>query len=352
VAEEAPRPPVAVGWTPLYRAGRLRAGLGMGNLFVKDDGRNPTASYKDRASAVAVARAGALGQRILTCASTGNAASSLAGLAASVGMRSVIFVPASAPRAKIAQLLIYGARIVLIEGSYDEAFDLCFEAAERYGWYCRNTAINPVLAEGKKTGALEVAEQLGWDVPDKVFVSMGDGCVIGGLWKGFQDLVRVGLVDRSPQLVGVQAEGCQPIKRAVDTGGPVEPVTPDTLADSIAVGRPRDAWKAVRAIRDSGGFAVAVSDEEILDAMRVLARGAGVFGEPAGVTGLAGLRRALDEGRVEPDERVVVLVTGNGLKDVESALRAVPEAPRAKPSLAEVEKVVRERYPDCLGSRG
>jgi len=349
VDEETPRAPLSVGWTPLYGVERLGREIGCPDLFIKDDGRNPTASFKDRASAVGIAKAVELGRDIVTCASTGNAASSLAGLSASMNLRSVIFVPAAAPKAKIAQLLIYGARIVLIEGTYDEAFDLCFDAAASCEWYCRNTGINPYLSEGKKTAALEIGEQLGWRSPDKVFVSVGDGCIIGGLWKGFRDLVDIGLLDRMPQLVGVQAEGCRPIVTAVETGEPVEWVTPKTLADSISVGRPRDARKAVRAITDSGGFGVAVSDEEILDAMRVLGRGTGICGEPAGVTGFAGLRRAIREGLVGAGERVVVQVTGNGLKDVESALRAVEEPPRAAPDLAEVRRVVEKHYPDCLG---
>lgn len=349
VSQDAVRPPLTVGWTPLYRADRLGSDIGCPDLFLKDDGRNPTASFKDRASAIGIVKAVESGHRIVTCASTGNAASSLAGLSASMGLRSVIFVPASAPKAKVAQLLIYGARIVLIEGSYDQAFDLCFEAARSCGWYCRNTGINPYLSEGKKTGALEIAEQLGWKAPDKVFVSVGDGCVIGALWKGFHDLLRIGLLDRMPQIVGVQAEGCQPIKRALETGGPVEPVTPHTLADSIAVGRPRDALKAIRAIQDSSGFALAVSDDEILAAMGFLGRRTGVFGEPAGVAGFAGLRKALAEGLVRSGERVVVLVTGNGLKDVESALKAVGEPPRAAPEIGEVQRVVETHYPECLG---
>ncbi|MCK4546844.1 MAG: threonine synthase [Candidatus Eisenbacteria sp.] len=348
VAHDTPRTPLTVGWTPLYRTESLGSEIGCPDLFLKDDGRNPTASFKDRASAVGIAKAMESGNNIITCASTGNAASSLAGLCASLGLRSVIFVPATAPRAKIAQLLVYGARIVLVEGTYDQAFDLCYDTAQSCAWYCRNTGINPYLSEGKKTAALEIAEHLNWEAPDKVFVSVGDGCIIGGLWKGFHDLLEIGLLDRMPQIIGVQAEGCQPIRQAIETGKPVEPVSPDTIADSISVGRPRDALKAVRAIRNSGGFALAVPDEEILDAMRTLGRSTGIFGEPAGVTGFAGLRQALRDGLVRSDERVVVLITGNGLKDVDSALKAVGEPPRAKPDLDEIRKVVEEHYPECL----
>jgi threonine synthase len=336
VPPQTPRPPLQVGWTPLYSSERLGHDLGCPHLFIKDDGRNPTASFKDRASAIAVAKALELGHGVITCASTGNAASSLAGVSASVGLGSIIFVPHNAPQAKVAQLLISGARVFLVRGTYDEAFDLCLEASREFGWYSRNTAYNPYLSEGKKTAALEICEQLGWQAPDMVFVSVGDGCIIGGLWKGFHDLCRLGFIDRQPRLVGVQAQGCQPIKRAFETSQPVQPVSPRTIADSIAVGHPRDALKALRAVRESGGFMVAVSDGEILEAMGLLARETGVFGEPAGVTGFAGLRKALSHGKVKSSERVVVVVTGSGLKDVERALEAAPKPTEIDPTLVEV----------------
>jgi threonine synthase len=273
------------------------------------------------------------GHGTIACASTGNAASSLAGIAASIGLETVIFVPRTAPRAKVAQLLIHGARVFLVRGSYDQAFDLCREAIDRFGWYSRNTAANPYLSEGKKTAALEICEQLDWQPPDTVLVSVGDGCIIGGLWKGFHDLMQLGFIDRMPRLVGVQAQGCQPIKLAWETGGAVSTVSPDTLADSIAVGHPRDALKALRAIRRSEGFMLAVSDEEILQAMRLLASRTGIFGEPAGVAGFAGLIQALSEGRLQKDERVAVVMTGHGLKDVDSVLRSTPAPVEIDPTL-------------------
>ena len=333
---QTPRPPLKVGWTPLYPSGRLGRDLGCPHLFIKDDGRNPTGSFKDRASALGVAKALELGQRVITCASTGNAASSLAGISASVGLRTIIFVPRNAPKAKVAQLLIYGAQVFSVRGTYDEAFDLCLEAGREFGWYSRNTAYNPFLSEGKKTAALEICEQLGWQAPDMVFVSVGDGCIIGGLWKGFHDLCQLGFIDRQPRLVGVQAEGCQPLKRAFEADQPVKTVSPRTIADSIAVGHPRDALKALRAVRESDGFMVAVSDEEILEAMGLLARETGVFGEPAGVAGFAGLRKALSDGRVKAHQRVVVVVTGSGLKDVDSALQAAAKPTEIEPTLAAV----------------
>jgi threonine synthase len=208
--------PLRVGWTPLYRFDGLAREYGVRELYIKDDGLNPTASYKDRASAIVVIKAQEKGKRVITCASTGNAASSLAGFAASTPLSTIIFVPKAAPEAKLTQLLIYGAKVLAVEGSYDQAYDLCLEAAERYGWYNRSAAINPYLVEGKKTGALEVAEQLGWEIPDLVLVPVGDGSVISGIYKGFHDLLELGFIEAIPRIVGVQAQGADPIKRAFE----------------------------------------------------------------------------------------------------------------------------------------
>jgi threonine synthase len=341
VEEDSPRPPLQIGWTPLYHAERLGEKLGLPNLYLKDDGRNPTASFKDRASAVGVVKALELGYETITCASTGNAASSLAGLAASVGLESVIFVPERAPQAKVAQLLIFGARVIMIQGTYDQAFDLCLEATREYPWYSRNTAYNPYLSEGKKTAALELCEQLDWQAPDRIFVSVGDGCIIGGLWKGLKDLLALGFIDRLPQLMGVQAEGSAPLVRAWGEGSEeILPLVPDTLADSICVGQPRDRVKALRAVRETGGRYIAVSDEEILEAMRLLGREAAVFAEPAGAAGFAGLAKLVAQGEIHPQERIVVLVTGNGLKDVDSAIRATGQPELIEPSMAALRRLI------------
>lgn len=314
-----------VGWTPLYHL----PGLGLGDLWIKDDGVNPSASFKDRASSVGVARAVEEGRSVITAASTGNAASSVSLFAACAGMRAVIFVPETAPEAKLAQLLIFGAEVLSVRGTYDQAFDLCLQTALERGWYCRNTAVNPYLGEGKKTAALEICEQLGFDPPDRVFVSVGDGCIIGGLWKGFLDFKRLGLIDRLPRLYGVQAAGSAPLVRAFEKGDRV--ATPlrevSTCADSICVGQPRDHIKALRAVYESRGAMLAVEDEEILTAMRRLAREAGIFAEPAGAAGFAGLCRLASKSEIDPQERVVVLVTGNGLKDVPTAISAVDRRP-------------------------
>ncbi|MGE5542015.1 MAG: threonine synthase [Bacillota bacterium] len=335
--------PVAVGWTPLYRANRIAAKYGVMSVYVKDDGRNPTASLKDRASAVGVAKALEYGRTVVACSSTGNAASSLAGLAAVAGLDCFIFVPRTVPDAKITQLLIYGAHVVLVDGTYHDAFELSMRAIERFGWYNRNCAINPYLVEGKKTCGLEIAEQLQWEVPDWVFIAVGDGCCISGLHKAFEDLKALGLIERVPKLCGVQAEGCQPIYRAFRDGAHrVQFGDAATLADSIAVGAPRNWAKALRAVRESGGRMVTVSDQDILDSMRELAREVGVFGEPAGAAGFAGFRKVAGEGALRATDRVAVVVTGNGLKDVAAARRACGEAITIRPDIDEFVRKMNE----------
>ncbi|QUL98242.1 MAG: threonine synthase [Candidatus Fermentithermobacillus carboniphilus] len=318
-------PPLSVGWTPLYESDRLAAQYGVKRLFIKDDGRNPTGSLKDRASAIAVGRALDLGRKEVSCSSTGNAASSLAGFCTVASLRSTIFVPESAPEAKVTQLLVYGARVVLVKGDYNDAFNLSEKAIERFGWYNRNCAINPYLVEGKKTCGLEVAEQLGWEVPDYLFVAVGDGCIISSFYKAFHDLIKLGITDRMPRIVGVQAEGCKPLVEAVKRGEfrvkAFEKA--DTIADSIAVRRPRNWAKALRAVRESQGTMVSVSDGEILSAIRELACNTGVFAEPAGAASFAGFRKMALSGQLRQDETAVVVVTGNGLKDISSARKAV-----------------------------
>ena len=325
VEEDTPNTPLRVGWSPLYEADRLAKQLGIKKLYVKDDGINPTASLKDRASAMAVAKAWEAGAEVIACSSTGNAASSLAGNAAAAGLKTYIFVPSRAPKGKVAQLMTFGATVISVQGSYEDTFELSKQAIDRWGWYNRNAAINPYLSEGKKTVALEIMEQLDWQVPDYIAISVGDGCTIAGLWKGLKDLHAIGFIDRLPRLISAQAEGCCPLNRAIETGEPWHPMEENTLADSIAVGVPRNADKALMAIRESNGVTVNVSDEEIMAAQKLLGRTCGVFGEPAGVTGAAGLKKLCEEGRIEPDATVVSVVTGNGLKDVANAIKSCGE---------------------------
>jgi threonine synthase len=329
VEADSPAPPLLVGDTPLYSAPRLAAELNLGRVWVKDDGRQPTASLKDRASAMAVVKAAERDAEVITTASTGNAAAALAGQCASVGRRSVIFVPASAPPAKVAQLLAYGATVLAVDGTYDQAFELCLAAERRYGWYNRNTGYNPYMSEGKKTVAFEICEQLHWEAPDVIAVSVGDGCIIGGIHKGLRDLLALGWIDRMPRLIGVQAAGSNYLAEAWERGEDVltkPPIVADTVADSISAGLPRDRLKAMSAVIATGGAFVTVSDEQILAAIPDLARGSGVFAEPAAAASLAGLRAALGDGLVGPGDRVVVVSTGSGLKDVAAARRAAEEA--------------------------
>ena len=325
IEEDTAPTPLRVGWSPLYQADILAQQLGIAKLYIKDDGINPTASLKDRASAMAVAKAREAGAKVIACSSTGNAASSLAGNAAAAGLKTYIFVPSRAPKGKVAQLMTFGATVISVQGSYEETFELSKQAIEKWGWYNRNAAINPYLSEGKKTVGLEIMEQLNWQVPDYIAISVGDGCTIAGLWKGLKDLYAVGLIDRLPQLISAQAEGCCPLNRAIETGEDWRPMEENTLADSIAVGVPRNADKALMAIRESRGLVVNVSDKEIMAAQKMLGRTCGVFGEPAGVTGAAGLKKLCQQGKIPSGATVVSVVTGNGLKDVANAIAACGE---------------------------
>jgi threonine synthase len=328
VHQDAAVPPLTIGGTPLYRTDRLAADLGLKHVWVKDDGRLPTASFKDRASVLAVVKAQEQGAAIITTASTGNAAAALSGICASVRQPNVIFVPEKAPQAKIAQLLVFGSTVMLVRGTYDDAFELCLKAAAEYGWYNRNTGYNPYMTEGKKTVSYEVCEQLQWHAPDAIFVSVGDGCIIGGVHKGLKDLLALGWIDRMPRLYGVQAEGSAFMYEAWRDGEDVltkAPVSGVTVADSISAGLPRDRIKALAAITETNGAFIRVSDDDILASIPALARATGVFAEPAGAAAHTGLVKALESGLVSADDRIVLLNTGNGLKDVQGALRAIDQ---------------------------
>ena len=315
--------PLRVGATPLYDAPGLRRSLGLRHLWVKDDTLNPSGSLKDRASAVAILKGRELGYDEVATASTGNAASSLACLSASLGVKCHIFVPVTAPMAKMIQSLVFGADVLPVHGSYDDAFGLCIEACQALCWYNRNTGYNPYTVEGKKTVAIEMVEQLGWEPPDTVVVPVGDGCILSGVWKGFVDLNRAGMIDRLPRLVAAQAEGSQAINQAYEGDGRIRSVEVQTFADSIAVSLPRNGVMAVQDLRASGGMVEIVTDDEILAAMKLLGRSAGIFAEPAGAAALAVLVKLCSKGKISKDERVAVMVTGSGLKDVDAAHRGV-----------------------------
>lgn len=337
----------AVGWTPIFSLGRLAEPLGLVSVWIKDESCNPTASFKDRASAIVIARALEISADVIVTASTGNAGAALAGMAASAGQKAVIFAPRSAPMAKIAQLLIYHANVILVDGSYDDAFDLTVRAAQEFGWYCRNTGYNPFTLEGKKTAAFEIWEW--WrSLPAQetrgktlsVFVSVGDGNIISGIHKGFKDLMRLGWLEQMPRIFGVQAEGSAAIAKAFHAGTEViQPVSAQTLADSIAVDLPRDGIRAVRAARETGGSYITVSDAEILGAVAELGR-IGIFAEPAGAAAYAGLVKAVNARLVKANDLILVINTGSGLKDVKAAIQAVREAPVIEPTLEAVHKIV------------
>ena len=326
IADDAAVPPLTVGGTPMYDAPTLAEQVGVAQVWVKDEGREPTASLKDRASAMAVVKAQERNAEVVTTASTGNAAAALSGISASVGQKNVIFVPASAPEAKIAQLLAYGSTVALVNGSYGDAFELCMAASAEYGWYNRNTGYNPYMTEGKKTAGLEILEDLGWDAPDAIFVSVGDGSIIGGVHKAMKDALALGWIERMPRIFGIQSAGSDYLVQAFESGEDVltkPPITADTVADSISADLPRDRIKAMAAVTETGGVYLRVSDDEILAAIPTLARGSGVFAEPAGATPYAGLVEAAGRGLVGASDRVVLLATGSGLKDVASAMKAV-----------------------------
>ncbi|MDH3613156.1 MAG: threonine synthase [Gammaproteobacteria bacterium] len=323
--------PLRVGATPLYAAPRLGESLGLRNLYLKDDTLNPSASIKDRASAVALQRAIDVGAKTVAVASTGNAGSSTACLAAGLGMRAVIFVPESAPQAKLAQSLAYGATVLAVRGNYDDAFDLCLAASVEFGWFNRSTGYNPFTREGKKTCAYEIWEALNGWVPDRVVVPAGDGNILSGMWKGWCDLQAVGLIDHVPKIDCAQSAASAAIShtvRRIRDNGDTEPdwssvrvdeVTATTLADSISVNRPRDGLAAVKAIVQSGGEAIAVADEEILAAIPEIARSSGIFAEPAAAAPWAAVQQMVRDEKINANELIVCLVSGSGLKDVGNA---------------------------------
>jgi threonine synthase len=333
------------GWTPLYSPPRLAQNLGLRALWIKDEGRNPTASFKDRASAVVVARAREIGAEVVVTASTGNAGAALAGMSAAIGQHAIIFAPRTAPQAKIAQLLVYGAQVILVDGNYDQAFDLTIAAAQEFGWYCRNTGYNPFTAEGKKTAAFEIWETVllpshGQAKPLSIFIPVGDGNIISGIHKGFKDLAALGWLEQMPRLFGIQAEGSAAIAQAFQQGTEViQPVSAQTIADSISVDLPRDGVRAVRAARQTGGAYLTVSDQDMLAAIAELGK-VGIFAEPAGAAAFAGLKKALAGGKIKEDDPVLVLLTGSGLKDVRAAMQAVPEAPVIEPNLKALKKLL------------
>lgn len=314
-----------VGWTPLYESYHLKEKYNVKQLMIKDEGLNPTQSLKDRASVIACVKALEMKKTLISCSSTGNAASSLAGNAAKLGLKTVIFVPKRAPIGKLTQLLIYGSNLIKVDGDYKQAYQLSKEAIDHYGWYNRNAAINPHLVEGKKTVALEIAEQMNFKPTDWVITSVGDGCTIAGVYKGFYDLLQLGLIEKIPKIMGVQSSGCSPFYDAFHEGRDLQETEELTIADSIAVGIPRNPIKGMNAVKKSKGTFIKVTDEAILNAMVELGKYEGIFAEPAASASFAGFIKAREENIIKAADTVTVIVTGNGLKDTFNALKKVDE---------------------------
>lgn len=334
----------SVGWTPVYQPKRLAEQVGLDHLWVKDESSNPSASFKDRASALLVARAREIGAEVIVTASTGNAGAALAGMAAAVGHEAVIFAPKTAPKAKIAQLLVFGAKVLLVDGSYDDAVTLAVQASEEFGWYCRNTGYNPFTAEGKKTAGFEIWEQVllqqEMSKPLSIFVSVGDGNIISGIHKGFKDLAELGWLKQMPRIFGIQSEGSAAIANAyLSESEDIIPVSADTLADSIAVDTPSDGLRALRAATQTNGAYIKVTDKSIINAIASLGQ-SGIFAEPAGSTALAGVIKALEDGLIESTDPTLIMVTGSGLKDVGAASKAVSEAPIISPTINALKEVL------------
>ncbi len=307
-------PQLRTGGSPLYKF----TGKGPVPLFLKDDSRNPSGSLKDRASALAIALAARMGVQTIAAASTGNAAAALACMSAGSSIRCVIFAPSSAAREKLAQIRAFGATVVEVAGGYDEAFAACHAACKEHGWYNRSTGINSYMSEGKKTVAFEICEQMDWCVPDTVFVPVGNGCIVGAVFKGFHELKRMGITDRMPKIIGVQASGSDYLYRAWRAGQWTPASAPTSLASSISVALPRDRMKALRAVTATDGEFIVVSDDEIFEAVLLLARRTGVFAEPGAAAAYAGyLKRAS-----RCNGSAVILITGSGLKDVATLVKS------------------------------
>ena len=341
--EEKFFPPIPVGNTPFFQSAALGKEFGFDNVWIKNDGLNPSASLKDRASFLVVAEANRLKEKTIVAASTGNAASALAAVCAAAGKRALIFVPANAPKAKLVQMILYGATVVPVRGTYDDAFGISLEYTAKRGGLNRNTAYHPLTIEGKKTVGLEIWRQNNWCVPDAIFVPTGDGVIISGVHKAFCDLKAAGLISRLPRLVCVQAEKSDAIHRYVESGIYQNAAHPDTIADSISVSIPSNAHMAREAVLESGGFSITVSDDEILDGQQMLAARTGIFAEPASSAVVAALKKLRGLKKLGRNEQAVLLITGHGLKDVESAMRNIQLPKAVEPTLAGVEAALQAR---------
>jgi len=323
-----PRVGLYSGFTPLVRAHRLGEALGVKELYLKDDSVNhPTFSYKDRVVSVAISKAIEFGFDTVSCASTGNLANSVAAHAANAGLNCYVFIPDGLEQGKIIGSAIYGPKTIAIKGNYDDVNRLCSEIGDKYGWAFVNVNLRPYYSEGAKTHGFEIAEQLGWTLPRHIIVASAGGTILPKLAKGFQELIRVGLVeDTGCKIYSAQAAGCAPIINALHNGTDlIRPVKPNTIASSIAIGNPADGYYVIQALRESGGWGESVTDEEILDGIKLLARTEGIFTEPAGGTEVAVAKKLIHQGRIPRDESIVVSITGNGYKTLEAVARSVDQ---------------------------
>jgi len=330
---------LGAGFTPLVRADRLAAALGLGEVWVKNDTLNPTNSFKDRVASVALSKALEFGFKTAACASTGNLANSVAAHAARAGLRSFVFIPSNLERAKVVTTAVYGGNVIAIEGNYDDVNRLCAELAGTYRWAFVNVNVRPFYAEGSKTLAYETAEQLGWETPDHVVVPVASGSLLTKIRKGFDELHEVGLLEQAPKVrvSGAQALGCSPVATAWREGSDtIRPVKPDTIAKSLAIGNPADGYFALDAVRQTEGGLAAVSDGEVVEGIRLLARTEGIFAETAGGVTVATLRKLLESGQIDPDAETVVFNTGEGLKTLDAVAGQVGPTHRVRPSLRAV----------------
>ena len=338
------------GFTPLVRAENLGKALGLRNLYVKNDTVNPTFSFKDRPVSIASTKALEFGFDTLACASTGNLAGAVAAHAAKAGMRACIFIPADLEPTKIVGAQVYGPTVVAVDGNYDDVNRVCSEIADKYRWAFANINMRPYYSEGSKTLAFEVAEQLGWRIPDHVVVPIASGSLFTKVWKGFRELAKVGLTpDASPRMTGAQAHGCSPVVTSFESQTlNVEPVKPDTIAKSLAIGNPADGYYCLRIIKESGGIAGSVNDAEIVEGIKLLARTEGIFAETAGGVTIGVLKKLAESGKLDPDELVVAYVTGNGLKTQEALAGALAEPHYVRPTLGAIEAALALTTPDVV----
>jgi threonine synthase len=349
--DSEPRVGLYSGFTPLVRAHRLGEALGVGELYIKDDSVNhPTFSYKDRVVSVAISKAIEFGFDTISCASTGNLANSVAAHAAKAGLNCYVFIPDGLEQGKIIGSAIYGPKIVAIKGNYDDVNRLCSEIGDKYGWAFVNVNLRPYYAEGAKTHGFEIAEQLGWKLPQHIVVASAGGTILPKLAKGFQELIKVGLVENSAcKIYTAQAAGCAPIINALRKGTDlVTPVKPNTIASSIAIGNPADGYYVIQAVKESGGWGESVTDEEILEGVKLLARTEGIFTEPAGGTEIAVAKKLIESGRIPKDESIVVSITGNGYKTLETIAASVEKPYTINATLNNFDELYRDLNPPAI----